>query len=106
VPAQPADEISRRETRGQKALAKPTKARAKGATGDLIQILFENDAKFAELVESNRRLEKRLNELSAHRGTTVEENAEEANLKKKKLYLKDQMDLILRRYKEQSKDHH
>ena len=43
---------------------------------------------------------KQLSELAALHYPSVEEQMEEATLKKKKLFLKDQMETILRRYKE------
>lgn len=105
VPAQPGDEISRGQTFRQKVVGKPTKNRATdGSIDELMQILLANDSKFAELVESHRRLEKQISELSVRRQRTAEGQAEEATLKKKKLFLKDQMEEILRRYREQEQN--
>ena len=63
--------------------------------------LLANDTKFAELAHTHGEYERRLSELAELHYPSVEEQMEEATLKKKKLYLKDQMETILRRYKEQ-----
>ena len=48
-----------------------------------------------------KEIEKRLSELAALHYPNADEQMEESTLKKKKLYLKDRMESILRRYKEQ-----
>ena len=63
--------------------------------------LLANDSQLATLVQEHGEYEKRLSELAALLYPTVEEQVEESTLKKKKLYLKDQMETIMRRYKEQ-----
>jgi len=60
-----------------------------------------NDTQFGELAHTRGEYERRLRELAELHYPSVEEQMEEATLKKKKLYLKDQMETILRRYKEQ-----
>ena len=69
-------------------------------TEALKQQLMANDAQFAELAHTHGEFEQRLSELSALHYPSVEEQMEEATLKKKKLFLKDQMETIMRRYKE------
>ena len=69
-------------------------------TETLKQQLMANDVQFAELAQTHGEYEKRLSELAALHYPSVEEQMEEATLKKKKLYLKDQMESILRRFKE------
>jgi hypothetical protein len=71
-------------------------------TEALKQQLIANDSQYAELAQTHGQYEKRLSELAALHYPSAEEQMEEATLKKKKLYLKDQMETILRRYKEQA----
>ncbi len=109
VPAQPGDDLSETEALKQVPVAKPKKARVPkrpfSETEELKQHLLASDAKFAELAETHSRYEKRLSELAALHNRSTEVQTEEATLKKKKLFLKDQMELILRRYKEQTTGH-
>ena len=70
-------------------------------TEALKQQLLANDSQFAELAQTHGEYEKRLTELASLHYPSAEEQMEEATLKKKKLYLKDQMEMILRRYKDQ-----
>jgi uncharacterized protein YdcH (DUF465 family) len=70
-------------------------------TEALKQHLIANDTHFADLVSVHREYEKRLSELAALHYPSAEEQMEEATLKKKKLFLKDEMEVILRQYKEQ-----
>ena len=69
-------------------------------TEALKQQLMANDVQFAELAQTHSEYEKRLSELAALHYPSVEEKMEEATLKKKKLFLKDKMETILRRHKE------
>jgi len=70
-------------------------------TEALKQQLMANDSQFAELAHTHGEYEKRLSELAALHYPSAEEQMEEATLKKKKLYLKDQMEALMRRYKQQ-----
>lgn len=70
-------------------------------TESLKQQLLTNDAQFAALAHEHSEYEKRLSELAALHYPNADEQVEESTLKKKKLYLKDQMESILRRYREQ-----
>ena len=70
-------------------------------TEALKQQLLASDTHFAELAQEHSKYEQRLSELAALHYPSVEEQFEEATLKKKKLSLKDEMEVILRRYKEQ-----
>ena len=70
-------------------------------TEALKQHLIANDTHFAELASAHREYENRLSELAALHYPSAEEQMEEATLKKKKLFLKDEMEVILRHYKEQ-----
>jgi len=75
-------------------------------TEALKQQLMTNDVHFAELAQTHGEYEKRLSELAALHYPSVEEQMEEATLKKKKLFLKDQMESILRRYKDREQVAH
>ena len=70
-------------------------------TEALKQQLLANDSQFAALAYEHSEYEKRLSELAALHYPNAEEQVEESTLKKKKLFLKDQMESILRRYREQ-----
>jgi hypothetical protein len=70
-------------------------------TEALKQHLIDNDAQFATLAHEHREYEKRLSELAALHYPSAEEQMEEVTLKKKKLYIKDQMEAIIRRFREQ-----
>ena len=70
-------------------------------TEALKQQLLTSDEQFAALANEHSEYEKRLSELAALHYPNAEEQMEESTLKKKKLFLKDQMEIILRRYKEQ-----
>jgi uncharacterized protein YdcH (DUF465 family) len=70
-------------------------------TEALKQQLLTSDSQFAALAHEHSEYEKRLSELAALHYPNAEEQVEESTLKKKKLYLKDQMESILRRYREQ-----
>lgn len=62
--------------------------------------LLADDTQFAELAHTHGEYERRLSELAELHYPSVEEQMEEATLKKKKLFLKDQMETMLRHYKE------
>lgn len=70
-------------------------------TEALKQHLIANDTHFAELANEHQEYEKRLSELAALHYPSVDEQMEEATLKKKKLFLKDEMEVILRNHQEQ-----
>jgi uncharacterized protein YdcH (DUF465 family) len=63
--------------------------------------LVASNSHFAELAQEHTTYEHRLSELSALSYPSSAEQMEELTLKKKKLYLKDQMESILRQYKQQ-----
>jgi uncharacterized protein YdcH (DUF465 family) len=74
-------------------------------TESLKEYLVLNDTQYAELLQEHQQHEKRLSELTELSYPSEAEQMEEATLKKKKLYLKDQMEVILRRYREQAVSH-
>ena len=71
-------------------------------TEALKQHLVASDSRFAELALEHSNYEQRLSQLAALTYPSVQEQMEESTLKKKKLYLKDQMESILRQYKQQA----
>ena len=60
--------------------------------------LYDSNSRFRSLVDKHRKLDSRLNELTALPHPTENEIEEEQELKKKKLALKDMMHLILEDY--------
>ncbi|MEP7340866.1 MAG: DUF465 domain-containing protein [Acidobacteriota bacterium] len=71
----------------------------------LKEYLFANNEKYRELVNEHHKYEDRLNELSSLPHPNEEEQIEETILKKKKLFLKDQMEAIASQYKTSSASH-
>jgi uncharacterized protein YdcH (DUF465 family) len=69
-------------------------------TEALKQHLINNDAHFAALAQEHKAYETRLSELAELHYPSADEQMEESTLKKKKLALKDQMEIIMRSYKE------
>jgi uncharacterized protein YdcH (DUF465 family) len=63
--------------------------------------LLQSDPKFRELATEHRRYEERLSQLSALSYPNDDEMFEEKSLKKKKLFVKDQMEMILQNYRQQ-----
>jgi uncharacterized protein YdcH (DUF465 family) len=61
--------------------------------------LMTSNHEFRELVKEHQRYENRLSELAALQYPSEEERIEEVTLKKKKLYIKDKMESILRNHK-------
>jgi hypothetical protein len=70
------------------------------STEALKDYLFQSDQRFRELVTEHRRYEERLSQLSSITYPSDDEIIEEKSIKKRKLYLKDQMELILRKYRQ------
>ncbi|MGH9381579.1 MAG: hypothetical protein ACRD2Z_13330 [Thermoanaerobaculia bacterium] len=62
--------------------------------------LLETDDEFRHLVEEHKRSEQRLDELQNRSMLSPENEVEEKQIKLHKLYLKDQMEQILRRRRE------
>jgi len=65
----------------------------------LKEYLFNHDDQYRDLVTEHRRYEARLNELASLPHPNSDELLEETVLKKKKLFLKDQMEAIASKYK-------
>jgi uncharacterized protein YdcH (DUF465 family) len=64
---------------------------------DIKEQLLQTDPEFHDLVAKHHELEGRLNELTAKHYLSEPEQVEEVTLKKRKLLLKDRMEDILRR---------
>ena len=67
---------------------------------DLKEQLIRTDEEFHDLAVKHHALEDRLHELTAKQYLSQPEQVEEINLKKRKLQLKDRMEDILRRHRE------
>ena len=65
---------------------------------DLRAQLLKTDAEFSQLATKHHELEDRLHELTAKHYLSEPEQLEEVTLKKKKLQLKDRMEVILRQH--------
>ncbi|HQR37852.1 MAG TPA: YdcH family protein [Blastocatellia bacterium] len=68
-------------------------------TEELKDYLLSSDPHFRELVDEHKQYEQRLSELSALPYPNDDELNEEKSIKKKKLYIKDQMEMILHQYR-------
>ena len=68
---------------------------------DLKSALLSTDEEFSQLAAKHHQLDDRLHELTAKHYLSEPEQVEEVNLKKRKLQLKDQMEDILRRHRDQ-----
>jgi uncharacterized protein len=66
---------------------------------ELKELLLKTDEEFRQLATQHHQLDDRLHELSAKPYLTEPEQVEEVTLKKRKLYLKDRMEDILRRHR-------
>jgi uncharacterized protein YdcH (DUF465 family) len=68
---------------------------------DLKEVLLQTDEEFHQLAAKHHELESRLHELSAKHYLSQPEQVEEVTLKKRKLQLKDRMEDIIRRRREE-----
>jgi uncharacterized protein len=68
---------------------------------DLKEQLIQSDEEFHDLAVKHHELEDRLHELTSKQYLSQPEQVEEINLKKRKLQLKDRMENILRRHRDQ-----
>lgn len=71
-------------------------------TADIQQILAAEDPEFRQWIEEHHHCEDRLNALTAKKDVTTDEEVEEKTLKKRKLFLKDQMAARIRTYESQN----
>lgn len=65
---------------------------------DVKEHLIQNDQEFRQLVERHQNYECKLQELQTKRHLSTNEQLEETVIKKKKLAIKDQMQLFIHRY--------
>jgi uncharacterized protein YdcH (DUF465 family) len=70
-------------------------------TSDLKELLLKTDEEFHRLAEKHHQLEDRLHELTVKAYLSEPEQVEEVTLKKRKLQLKDRMEDILRRHRQE-----
>lgn len=68
---------------------------------ELKELLLKTDEEFRQLATQHHELDGRLHELSCKAYLSEPEQVEEVTLKKRKLQLKDRMESILRRYRDQ-----
>ena len=68
---------------------------------DLKQVLLQTNEEFHQLADKHHELEGRLHELTIKHYLSEPEQLEEATLKKRKLQLKDRMEDIMRRHRQQ-----
>lgn len=66
---------------------------------DLKTLLIETNHEFRELASKHHSLDDRLHELEAKHYLSDSEQFEEVSIKKRKLLVKDRMELILRDYR-------
>ena len=66
---------------------------------DLKHLLIETNHEFRELASKHHTLDDRLHELEAKHYLSDSEQFEEVSLKKRKLQLKDKMEVILREHR-------
>ncbi len=67
-------------------------------TADVQRALSQQDTEFQHWIEEHHRCEARLSELTTKSDVTTDEELEEKTLKKRKLWLKDQMAERIRTY--------
>ena len=79
------------------ALSSPRRRHINGQAQNLKELLLQTDDEFHRLATRHHELEGRLNELTAKPYLSEPEQVEEVTLKKRKLQIKDQMEDILRR---------
>ena len=67
---------------------------------DLKNLLLETNDEYRRLASQHHELDERLVQLESQHYLSNDEQIEEVTLKKKKLHLKDQMEAILRAYRQ------
>jgi uncharacterized protein YdcH (DUF465 family) len=65
---------------------------------ELKQHLLQTDERFRQLVNEHHTLDEKIHDLTHRHYLSEPEQVEETTLKKRKLQLKDQMEMILRRH--------
>jgi uncharacterized protein len=69
---------------------------------DLKYLLIETNQEFRELASRHQSLDSRLHELEAKHYLSDAEQFEEVSIKKRKLHLKDQMEVMMRQHRTSS----
>ena len=70
-----------------------------------IKALLQTDEEFNQLAAQHHQLEDRLQQLTSKHYLSEPEQVEETTLKKRKLALKDRMELILRAHRQHQEQH-
>ena len=70
-----------------------------------IKALLQTDEEFNQLAAQHHQLEDRLRQLTSKHYLSEPEQVEEITLKKRKLALKDRMEVILRQHRQQHQHH-
>ena len=72
---------------------------------DIKDHLFSSNSDFRRLVEEHRSYDVKLREINEHFPVTDTEQLEEVKIKKRKLYLKDQMSRMIQQYRHGQEAH-
>ena len=70
-----------------------------------IKALLQTDEEFKQLAAQHHQLEDQLQQLTSKHYLSEPEQVEEVTLKKRKLALKDRMEVILRQHRQQHQHH-
>lgn len=73
---------------------------------DIKEQLMSGNPEFRRLVEEHKQYERRLEELQNRHHMTENDHLEEIQLKKKKLHLKDQMNAMISRFRNELSHQH
>ena len=73
---------------------------------EIKQQLMSSSPEFRRLVEEHHQFEGKLQELQAHHFLSEKDLVEEATLKKKKLHLKDEMNTLIRNFRNEMTHQH
>jgi len=73
---------------------------------EIKQQLMSSSPEFRRLVEEHQQFEGKLQELQTHHFLSEQDLIEEATLKKKKLHLKDEMNLLIRNFRNEMSHQH
>jgi uncharacterized protein len=72
---------------------------------DVKEYLLETDTRFRELADQHRNYERQLEELHERPYLSGDEHLKEVIIKKKKLAVKDQMQILIHQYQAQQHSH-
>jgi len=74
--------------------------------GEIKEHLMSGNPEFRRLCDEHKRYEGQLNELLTRHHMTDQDHLQEIELKKKKLQLKDQMNFIIAKYRDEMSHQH